>query len=73
MRCLWEAKPGKYKKYYSVGDDSDIENIYNTSVFDPKEAEDLDRHLEHLAEASGATITEFTAYDVLDWGTFVEE
>ena len=58
--------------YKKTGANDDIPNIYNTSVFDPKEAEDLDKHLEHLAEKSGAEITEFTAYDVLDWNVISE-
>ena len=60
------------KAYKQTGENTEIENIYNKSVFDPKEAEDLDKHLEHLANTTNSTLVEFTAYDVLDWNVISE-
>lgn len=60
------------KAYGQLGEQSEIDNIYNKSVFDPTEADNLDEHIQHLCDISGATVTEFTAYDVLDWGSYIE-
>lgn len=37
---------------------TDIDTIFNARVFDPKEAEDLDKHLERLIKENGIPITE---------------
>ena len=58
--------------YKKTGDQHEIRDIYNKSVFNPSEADDLDKHLEHLAKMTGAPVVEFTAYDVLDWGSYIE-
>ena len=58
--------------YKQTGDQKEIEDIYNKSVFDPKEAEDLDEHLAHLIDISDAPLTEYTEYDVNDWGILME-
>lgn len=57
--------------YKHTGDNEDIENIYNKSVFDPKAADSLDEHLAHLIEVTDAPLTEYTSYDVLDWGIYM--
>lgn len=58
--------------YKKTGDQHEIRDIYNKSVFNPSEADDLDKHLEHLAKMTGAPVTEFTAYDVCDWNIISE-
>lgn len=58
--------------YKQTGDQDEIEDIYNKSVFDPKEAENLDAHLAHLIDISDAPVVEYTEYDVLDWGIVME-
>ena len=60
------------KAYGQLGEQSEIDNIYNKSVFDPTEADNLDEHIQHLCDISGATVTEFTAYDVCDWNIISE-
>jgi len=37
---------------------TDIEEIYNTTTFDPKTAEDLDNHLQTLISGNNITLTE---------------
>lgn len=37
---------------------TDIDTIYNTTTFNPKEAEDLDKHLENLIKDNNITVTE---------------
>ena len=59
--------------YKQAGEQDEIDNIYNKSVFDPHEADNMDEHIQHLCDISGAPVVEFTAYDVLDWGTFIED
>lgn len=60
------------KAYGQLGEQSEIDNIYNKSVFDPNEANNLDEHIQHLCDISGTTVTEFTAYDVCDWNIISE-
>ena len=43
---------------FSSVHDTDIKTIYNKSTFDPKEAENLDKHLEDLIKDNNITLTE---------------
>jgi len=43
---------------FSSVQDTDIETIYNTTTFDPKEAEDLDKHLGDLINDNNIVLTE---------------
>ena len=48
---------------YSKTLDTDIEEIYNTTTFDPKLAADLDEHLNRLITTNNITLTE----SYIDW------
>lgn len=43
---------------YSSLEESDVKEIYSTHLFDPKEAEDLNKHLQNIAKSGGVTVTE---------------
>ena len=43
---------------YSSLDDTDLNEIYQANVFDPKEAEDLDKHLQNIARNNNVAVTE---------------
>lgn len=49
---------------YSSLLDTDIREIYNTTTFDPKEAEDLDKHLNKLIKDHDVVLTESCVYDI---------
>lgn len=58
--------------YKQTGEQDEIKDIYNKSVFSPEAADKFDEHLEHLTQIADVTLTEFTAYDVTDWNVIGE-
>lgn len=57
---------------YSSVLDTDIDEIYNSNVFDPKTAEDLDKHLEKLIKDNGIVLTESLTW-ILDNSDIISE
>ena len=43
---------------YSSLEETDLNEIYQSNIFDPKEAEDLDQHLQNLVKNNSITVTE---------------
>ena len=57
---------------YSSVLNTDIDEIYNSNVFDPKTAEDLDKHLEKLIKDHGIVLTESLTW-ILDNTDIISE
>ena len=51
--CEW------IEQNYSSLDDTNLEEIYQSNIFDPKEANDLDTHLQNLVDGNNVTVTEY--------------
>jgi hypothetical protein len=43
---------------YSSLEDTDVKEIFASNIFDPKEAEDLDKHLQDIVTNNNITVTE---------------
>ena len=43
---------------YSSLDDTNLKEVYASNIFDPKEAEDLDKHLQSIVDNNDITVTE---------------
>ena len=57
---------------YSSVLNTDIDEIYSSNVFDPKTAEDLDKHLEKLIKDHGIVLTESLTW-ILDNTDIISE
>ena len=51
---------------------TDIKEIYNKTTFDPKEAEDLDKHLQSLINDNNLVLTESFKHWLMDDSIFTE-
>ena len=43
---------------YSSLEDTNLSEVYASNIFDPKEAEDLDKHLQNIVDNNNITVTE---------------
>jgi hypothetical protein len=44
---------------YSSLEDTNLSEVYASNIFDPKEAEDLDKHLQNIVDNNNITVTEY--------------
>lgn len=58
---------------YSSTLNTDIDEIYNNTTFDPKEAEDLDTHLANLANSNSVELTESYITSILISDNYVSD
>lgn len=54
------------ENYSSLLDDTEIEDVYNDTTFDPKAADDLDKHLQTLISDNNITLTESEIMKILN-------